>query len=127
VLEAVVNGRYYWLPFSRLKEVRIEKPTDLRDLVWTPAYLTLSNGGETVALIPTRYPGSEASPDGAIRMARKTTWTECSPDAFLGLGQRILATDQGEVSLMDIRTLVLDGVDDSADAPGPDASVASDG
>ena len=38
---------------------RFEKPTDLRDLVWTPAQLTLANGGETVALIPTRYPGSE--------------------------------------------------------------------
>ena len=41
------------------REVRIEKPADLRDIAWTPACLTLANGGETVALIPTRYPGSE--------------------------------------------------------------------
>src|SRR5256885_10811882 len=46
ILEAIVNGRYYWIPFARLSEVRIEKPADLRDIAWTPAYLTLANGGE---------------------------------------------------------------------------------
>ena len=50
MLEAIVNGRYYWIPFGRLSEVRIEKPADLRDIAWTPAYLTLANGGETVGL-----------------------------------------------------------------------------
>jgi type VI secretion system protein ImpE len=117
MLEAIVNGRYYWLPFQRLKEIRIEKPSDLRDFVWTPAYLTLANGGETVALLPTRYPGSEASTEGAIRMSRKTDWSEVAPDTFLGLGQRILMTDEGELPLMDIRSVVLDGVTDPDDQP----------
>jgi type VI secretion system protein ImpE len=118
MLEAVVNGKYYWVPFQRLKEIRVEKPTDLRDLVWTPAFLTLANGGETVALIPTRYPGSEASPDGAIRMSRKTTWVEADADTFLGLGQRILNTDQGELPLLDVRSIALDGVAEvEAEAP----------
>jgi type VI secretion system protein ImpE len=40
VLEAVVNGRYYWVPFSRLAAVAIESPADLRDRVWMPASLT---------------------------------------------------------------------------------------
>jgi hypothetical protein len=34
---------------------------DLRDVVWMPAHLQFENGGESVALIPTRYPGSAAS------------------------------------------------------------------
>ena len=33
-------------------------PEDLRDVVWMPAHLQFENGGESVALIPTRYPGS---------------------------------------------------------------------
>ena len=61
MLEAIVNGRYYWVPFDRIREIRIEAPADLRDAVWTPAYFTWANGGETVGLIPTRYPGTEAS------------------------------------------------------------------
>ena len=58
VLEAVINGRYYWVPFSRLSKIDVEPPEDLRDLVWMPARLQFANGGESVALIPTRYPGS---------------------------------------------------------------------
>jgi type VI secretion system protein ImpE len=107
VLEAVINGRYYWVPFSRLTAVQIEPPADLRDLVWMPAHLHFENGGESVALIPTRYPGSERSEDGLIRLARKTVWEEMGPDAHRGLGQRVLTTDAEDTSLMEIRSIAL--------------------
>ena len=124
-LEAIVNGRYYWIPFSRLKEVRVEKPTDLRDVAWLPVNLLLANGGETVALVPTRYPGSEKATDPRVIMARSTEWVEHPGETFLGLGQRLLATDQGEFPLMDVRSIQLDSVetDDAADAPAPGPSV----
>src|SRR5450432_3057169 len=51
VLEACVNGHYYWVPMSRLSRVEFDPPADLRDCVWMPAQLMFSNGGETVALI----------------------------------------------------------------------------
>jgi type VI secretion system protein ImpE len=115
VLEALINGRYYWVPFSRLLKVQIEKPEDLRDFVWMPAHLQFENGGESVALIPTRYPGSEASADGLISLARKTVWEEMSPDMHRGLGQRTIATDAEETPVMEIRAIVLTGSDDAAD------------
>jgi type VI secretion system protein ImpE len=115
VLEACVNGRYYWVPFSRLSRVTLEAPEDLRDCVWTPAQLMFTNGGETVALIPTRYPGSQDSADGAICLARKTEWTELGADRWAGLGQRVLATDAGEHDLMAVRVITLDEVEASAD------------
>jgi type VI secretion system protein ImpE len=107
MLEAIVNGRYYWIPFESLSEIRVEESSDLRDLIWMPAYLTLVNGGELVGFIPTRYPGSDSSPDGQIRMSRKTEWVHPSDDTYMGLGQRMLATDQTEFPLMDIRSIVL--------------------
>jgi type VI secretion system protein ImpE len=70
-----------------------------------PAHLQFENGGESVALIPTRYPGSEAAADGPIALARKTVWQEIAPGTHHGLGQRIIATDAGDVPLMEIRTL----------------------
>ena len=106
VLEAVINGRYYWVPFSRLTSVALEPPEDLRDLVWMPAHLGLENGGETLALVPTRYAGSESG-DSGLAMARRTEWTEVAPDVHHGLGQRILATDAAEVPLMDVRSISL--------------------
>ena len=107
VLEAVINGHYYWVPFSRLSKIQIEPPEDLRDFVWMPAHLEFENGGEAVALIPTRYPGSESTGDGLIALGRKTIWEEIAPDTHRGLGQRIVATDNDEMPLMEIRTIVL--------------------
>ncbi len=105
VMEAVINGRYYWVPFSRVSDATLDAPEDLRDLVWMPAHLHFVNGGESLALIPTRYPGSEASDDGAIVLARKTSWESIGPDAYRGLGQRIITTDTGDTALLDIRTI----------------------
>ncbi|MEO8627457.1 MAG: type VI secretion system accessory protein TagJ [Betaproteobacteria bacterium] len=116
VLEAIVNGRYYWIPFSRLSRVDIEEPADLRDFVWMPSHFQFSNGGEAVGLIPTRYPGSEVSADGAICLARKTVWEEASPGIFHGLGQRLLTIPDGEYPIMDIRTMVLAESATSADS-----------
>jgi type VI secretion system protein ImpE len=119
ILEAIVDGKYYWIPFTNLSAVKIEKPADLRDLAWIPAYLTLANGGEVVALIPTRYPGSEASGDPAIRMARKTEWVPGKDGTNSGLGLRMLATDQGDYPLLEVRSIAFDP------APEPVARTAS--
>jgi len=124
LMEAIVNGRYYWIPFSRVKEVRIEKPQDLRDIAWMPASLSLANGGDVVAFIPTRYPGSEKANDPRLVMARSTEWLERPGETFLGLGQRLWTTDQGEHALMDVRVVQIDNPETDADAtpdmqPGP--------
>jgi len=108
VLEAVINGRYYWVPFARLAGVRVEAPTDLRDAVWLPAQLTSANGGEFVALLPVRYPGSERAEDGLIALARKTVWHEARPGVYEGQGQRVLTTDAIEVPLLQLRDIVID-------------------
>jgi len=113
VLEAVINGRYYWVPFARLLKVQIEPPEDLRDIVWMPAHLQFENGGESVALVPTRYAGSDDAADGLIALARKTIWEEMAPDMYRGLGQRVLATDGDETPLMEVRTITLRSVADA--------------
>ena len=108
VVEAIINGKYYWVPVSRLVRIEIEKPADLRDFVWAPATLTLENGAANVALIPTRYPGTEREADSKLRLARATDWREQPGGAWHGVGQRTLATDQAEVALLDVRVISLD-------------------
>jgi type VI secretion system protein ImpE len=60
-------------------------------------------------LIPSRYPASEASADPIIRLGRKTEWRELAPDTFVGLGQRMWATDAGEYPMLDTREIKLGG------------------
>jgi type VI secretion system protein ImpE len=117
VCEAVINGRYYWVPFSRLSRLDIEAPTDLRDVVWMPAHFAFTNGGEAVGVIPTRYPGSETSADPLIRLARKTIWIETGPDTYVGEGQRLFATDAAEFAVMDVRSILFTG--DAGAPPDP--------
>ncbi len=106
VLEAMINGRYYWIPFARISNVKIEPPEDLRDFVWLPSTIQFSNGGEMPALLPVRYPGSEKSDDGLIQLARRTEWQSLSEDAYAGLGQRILTTDEGDFPLLECKEIV---------------------
>jgi type VI secretion system protein ImpE len=108
MLEGIVNGRYYWIPFSRIRRVDFEKPTDLRDVVWLPTHYEWTNGGEAVGFTPVRYPDSETSTDDLIRLARKTEWRQVADEIFLGSGQRVLTTDQNEYSLFDLRQIVID-------------------
>jgi len=126
VLEAVINGRYYWVPFSRLSEVNTEKPVDLRDLVWLPARLAFTNGGEAFALLPVRYPGTETLEDGALRLSRRTEWKETRPGKFVGLGQRLLCTDASEAGLLEVRNIVFDEVQapEGEGTASPDATEA---
>lgn len=105
VLEAIINGRYYWIPFQQIGQIHIEEPADLRDVVWMPAHFVWTNGGEAFGLIPTRYPNSEMSADDALRLARKTEWTALNDDTFIGSGQRLLSTNENDYALMDIREI----------------------
>lgn len=113
-LEAIINGKYYWVPFANLSEIVIEAPEDLRDVVWMPVHFMFSNGGESVGLIPTRYPGSETAGDSLLALSRKTIWNEVASDAYHGLGQRVITTDAGEVPLMDVRKITIDPVEQGA-------------
>lgn len=107
VIEAIVDGKYYWIPFNAIARLHFEPPEDLRDLIWTPTWLTWSNGGESVGLIPTRYPGSETQEDAGLRRSQKTDWQQVGPQTWHGLGQRMLCTDQGDLSLLEVREIEL--------------------
>ena len=112
VCEAFIDGKYYWLPFERIAELSMSPPDDLIDLVWVSAELVLGNGGAKHVLVPTRYPGSDASDDDLVRTARRTEWAGSDATGYRGLGQREWVTDHGETGLLEIRRLLLDAASD---------------
>lgn len=117
-LEAIVNGNYYWIPFNRIKAINIEEPEDLRDMVWTPAFFTWDNGGEMVGLIPSRYVDSDKSEDNEILLCKKTEWQEVAQGTYFGCGQRLFATDEEDISLLDIRTVEFDHEEQTEESLG---------
>lgn len=106
ILEVYLDGKYYWVPFSRVQSFRVHEPADVLDLVWASTELTLRGGAAQAVLIPTRYPSTETSEDDALRLARRTDWVAIGEQQqHRGVGQRMFASDQTEVALLDARVV----------------------
>ena len=104
--EAVVSGRWGLIPFEAVTRIKTEGPKDLRDLIWLPVELFLRSGQSAAALLPARYPGSEAGPD-AVKLARATEWRS-GPGGDQPIGQRVWTTDSDiEFGILDFNELLL--------------------
>ncbi|QHQ36551.1 type VI secretion system accessory protein TagJ [Algicella marina] len=109
LFEMVINGRYFWVPMDQLTKITLTEPEDLRDSVWMPANVTLANSSDIVALIPTRYAGTATTGSDAAKLSRSTEWQDLGGETFVGIGQRMMATEAGDFPLMDIREITFDG------------------
>jgi type VI secretion system protein ImpE len=115
VFEIILNGKYYWAPMSNVAEITFSEPEDLRDLVWLPVQIRWVNDGNSIGFMPTRYPGAATLADNQNALARKTEWTDIGSEFFTGAGQRMFATDAGDVSLLQAKKIVFTDADQSVE------------
>ena len=106
VCEAIVNGRYFWLPFAAISAMQFQPPASVTDLVWRHTLVRLRDGSEQVCQIPARYP-LDTSADDRFKLCRVTEWQQSEGDAphYLGQGQKIWLNDSADYSLLDLATL----------------------
>jgi type VI secretion system protein ImpE len=123
VLEALVDRKYYWIPFHRISKIEMEPPADLRDLVWAPATFTWATGTQAWGMIPVRYPETEKIGDNLAKLSRKTKWVD-QGGTSVGVGQRLFTTDAADVPLLEVRELVLNTASAS---PAPETAAATGG
>ncbi|USN99062.1 MAG: virulence protein SciE type [Phycisphaeraceae bacterium] len=107
VLEAVIQRKYYWIPFENIARIEFEAPAALRDAVWAQATFTWANQGKAVGLVPVRYPGTTEKGPDAAKLARRTDYEDLGEDYCVGVGQRMWATDAGEYPILETREIVL--------------------
>ena len=70
--------------------------------------MTYRDGRSAAALLPARYPGTEACDEALPRLARSTDWRDGALGAE-GIGQRLWFLDDGsEFGLLSLRHLVMD-------------------
>lgn len=105
VCEVFLNGNYHWLPFERIQLLELEAPQDLRDLVWLPARLTLTDGTRHTVMLPSRYPASHAQNNDRLALGTLTEWQPLGEDSWAGVGQRTLVSDRDEHPLLSIRRI----------------------
>ncbi len=105
VFEAMIDGKYYWIPMESVRRLSLSEPADLRDLVWTPAEFTWTNEGKSVGFVPTRYPGITPESEPGYAMARKTDWIDLGGEFFIGKGQRMFSSGESDHPTLQIRQL----------------------
>jgi len=111
-LEVFAGGRYLWLPFERITEMKIEAPNHLLDLLWLPAQITDQRGSTASVHIPVLYESSSKGNDPRAATGRITEW-QCPGGEYLrGCGQRLLGWaketgDAAEIPILELRSLQL--------------------
>lgn len=122
-LEVFIAGSYTWIPFTGIEQVEVQKPTRLRDLLWTPAKVRttpdfrLQDLGEV--LLPVLAPLSYLSDDETVALGQSTQWLNDAEYGQLPLGQKIFAVDSDDVSLLEIRDLTWPVVEVSTPEEAP--------
>lgn len=103
VYEFICAGGYRWVPFSALRALKIHRPVDLLDLLWLPAQVTLADG-QFQGYIPARYPLTPQATQ-ETRLGSLTDWQPVSESLCIGLGRKMLITDNADYALPDLREL----------------------
>jgi type VI secretion system protein ImpE len=107
-IEAIISGKYGIVPFDVIERIESAGAKDLRDTVWYPVQMAFRSGQSVAAMLPARYPGSEACSDVNERLGRSTNWTSQAWGQS-GSGQRLwMLSNDEEHELLSLRTLVFE-------------------
>jgi len=115
-VEAFVHERYVWIPFESIREMVLQAPESLFDLIWTPAHITAWDGLTLNCFLPVVYPDSAFADDDRIKMGRMTDWHPLGAAFFRGLGQHVYLFGEEEMPLLEIRELRMNRPDTATSA-----------
>ena len=121
VCEVVLAGAYRWLAFRDLASINKSAPVHLLDLVWAQVDLVLRDGTALKGYMPMRY-SVQTSDCDALLMARETVWSNVGRTGVFARGQKMWATNAGDIALLDLRECrFVDGEPEPGNAVGGDA------
>jgi len=106
-VEAFVFEKYVWIPFSQIRELSIDSPKKLSDLLWAAARLTTWDGLTLNCRLPVLYPGSHQHPDDRVKLGRMTDWAELGDGLVRGAGQHVYAAGEDDVAILELGEVAL--------------------
>lgn len=104
VLEAFAGGRWVWVPWERVRRVKLELPRYALDRLYRPAEVRLKDGTDHRVHLPLVYPGSPAA-DGVFAAGLETDRV-CPDDGPIRcVGGKLLLAGAAEVPLAECRMI----------------------
>ena len=107
IIEVIIDGKYYWVPFFRVRSIRTEPPAGFARPGVDRCAVCLGKWRRIAGLHSDTVSGHRESCRQRVRLAGKTEWVDQGNDLYLGLGQRMFATDQAEIALTEVRQIEL--------------------
>jgi len=103
VLEVLTStGKYYWIPWHRVRSLSPRKPERPIDLHWLPVELDVADGPDGVVYLPAIYPGDDG---GALRLGRETDWRRGAGDTVFGRGLRTFLVGDDDRTILQLERL----------------------
>jgi type VI secretion system protein ImpE len=119
-LEAFVHERYVWIPFDAVRELVVDPPASLFDLIWAAGRVTTWDGLTLNCFLPVIYPGSSTHDDDRIKMGRMTDWQPMGGPFYRGLGQHVYQMGDEEIPILEIGETVFKAPASGADGEADD-------
>jgi type VI secretion system protein ImpE len=101
-IETFHGGRHYWVPKDQVRRLRLEPEEGLRDRLYRPMTLRLTDGREWEVFLPTLYTGTASHPEEGIRSGAGIDWVE-RDGLMRGLGSRLYLFGEEELTPTEFR------------------------
>lgn len=104
-LEAVVHERYVWIPFDAIRELVLQPPKTLFDLLWISGRVTTWEGLTLNCYLPVLYPNSFLHEDDRVKMGRMTDWIPLGGPFSRGAGQHVFEVGKEDMPILEIQEI----------------------
>jgi len=105
-LEVFAHTRYLRVPFECIRELSIEPPKTLLDLLWIPGRITTWEGLTLNGFLPTLYAESWLQENDLLKLGHSTEWLPLGNGFSRGMGQHVFEIGDQEIGLLEIREMV---------------------
>lgn len=107
-MEIFEYERYLLVPVESIREIIIEPPQSLFDLIWIRANITTWKNLTIGCFMPVLYPGSYLNDDDMIKMGKLTDWETICGSFSKAAGQHVFQAGDKDISILEIRKINFD-------------------
>ncbi len=107
-IEIFEYDRYLLVPLESIREIIIEPPQSLFDLIWIKANITTWNNLTIGCFLPVLYPESYLHDDDMVKMGKLTDWKTICGSFSKAVGQHVYQAGDKEIPILEIRTINFD-------------------
>jgi type VI secretion system protein ImpE len=99
VIEIILGGTYYWVPFEIVESLQVPVPKRAMELVWAPVELKLTGHPARIAYMPARYLPFEEKRSDRLLTGAETIWHETPGGTWHGDGRRVWYVDEAALDM----------------------------